>query len=359
MAILSGMWEPLLVIAVATVVIWWFSGRLEAVAHTIGEHLSMPASVKGAVLYAIPSSFPELATATMAVMAQGDEPVFEVGIGTIAGSAVFNLLLIPAFAVIVAVRHAKARGQRMEGIRISQHVFLRDGIFYLFVVGAFLGVALSGTFSKVAAVAFLALYALYVVVLYVDTRRHRAALAGDSAEGAQARETGSGEDERMSLPAALTWLFVSVGALGVACYFLVEATIEVSREHLDVPPYVVAVILTAAATSIPDLLISVASARKSGEEAEEAIVNAFSSNIFDVLVCLSIPALLFPDVIHLEVRESVVSLVLLAVTTVITLVLCKSGNRLTVGEAWVLVGLYFAFVASAVFNDEVLALFGA
>ncbi len=354
---LSGMWEPLLVIAVATVVIWWFSDRLEAVAHTIGAHLSMPASVKGAVLYAIPSSFPELATATMAVMARGDEPVFEVGIGTIAGSAVFNLLLIPAFAVIAAVRRAKARGERMEGIRISPHVFLRDGIFYLFVVGAFLGVVLTGTFSKVAAVAFLVLYALYVVILYVDTRRHRAALASAPAVGVDA--AGGDEDEPMSLPTALAWLVVSVGALGVACYFLVEATIEVSREHLDVPPYVVAVILTAAATSIPDLLISVASAKKSGEEAEEAIVNAFSSNIFDVLVCLSIPALLFPDVIHLEVRESIGSLVLLAVTTVITLVLCKSGNRLTVGEAWVLVGLYVAFVASAVFNDEVLALFGA
>jgi len=135
-----------LIIAVATVFIWWFSDKLEAVAHTLGKHLKMPASVKGAVLYAIPSSFPEFATAILAVL-RGGEPEFGVGVGTIAGSAVFNLLLIPAFSGGGAPSDMKKKGTPIDGIRISPRVFMRDGVFYLVVVLAFILVAFSGHFS--------------------------------------------------------------------------------------------------------------------------------------------------------------------------------------------------------------------
>ncbi|MCA9564206.1 MAG: sodium:calcium antiporter, partial [Myxococcales bacterium] len=330
------------IILLSTVAIWWFSDRLEAVAHTIGHHLRMPESVKGAVLYAIPSSFPELATATISVVVL-DPPVFEVGVGTIAGSAVFNLLIIPSLAVIVASRHLRKQGQKMDAINISPQIFLRDGVFYLGVVGLFIGVAIYGQFTKIIALAFLAIYAGYVFMLYRMTMKHREAT----------EPHGEDDEEQMSLGMAMFWLVFSMAALGVACYFLVEATVEVAG-HLGMNPYVVAVVLTAAATSIPDTLISVAAAKKSGEEAESAVVNAFSSNIFDVLVCLAVPALLYPTAVDLNAGKSIVSLVLLAVTTAATLLMIKVGNRVTRPKAYVMLGMYAVFVGAAFFNDEIL-----
>ena len=241
----------------------------------------------------------------------------------------------------------KQKGTPIDGIRLSPRVFLRDGIFYLAVVAAFLLVAFSGHFTPLYAWLFLGGYALYVGMLYVDTKRHR-------------NELDSGDDEHdegMGLGAATVWLLVCISALGVACFFLVEETIEISHV-LGVNPYVVAVILTAAATSIPDTIISVTAAKKGGEDAEEAIVNAFSSNIFDILICLSVPVLIYGSAIEIAVGESAVSLVMLAVTTVITLILCKTGNTVTRTEAWILVGMYGVFLASVIFNEQIINLLG-
>ena len=337
------------IVTLAAAVIWWFSDRLQGVAHVIGRRLRMPDSVKGAVLYAIPSSFPELCTAVMAVVAL-EEPVFEVGVGTIAGSAVFNILVIPALSILIASAYFRRKGEKLEAIHISPHVFVRDGLFYLLVILVFVAVVVvNQSLSLLWAGIFLGLYGVYVFILYRDTKRHRDADSG----------SGEGEEDgaEMSFGLAVVWLLVSVGVLGVACYYLVEHTIAISDE-LGVNAYVVAVVLTAAATSIPDTLISVAAAKKAGAGAEEAIVNAFSSNIFDVLVCLSVPVLLYGDKIDINVSENIVNLAFLIVVTVITLVVIKVGNSVTRAKGWFLLGLYVVFVASALLNNPILELLG-
>jgi cation:H+ antiporter len=335
------------IIVLTAAVIWFFSVRLEGAAHALGENLKMPASVKGAVLYAIPSSFPELATAVMAVLAM-ETPMFEVGVGTIAGSAVFNILVIPALSVLVASAALAKKGIVMNKITVSPRVFLRDGVFYLFVVLGFITlVSLTGTISKMWAVIFILAYVLYVYGLYLDTKRHRSELVEDD----------DAEEIEMSIGVASGWLVACVTAISVACYFLVEHTIEVANQ-IGLNAYIVAVVLTAAATSIPDALISVNAAKKGGSDAEEAIVNAFSSNIFDLLICLSVPVLLYPGNITLDVSESIVSLILLGVVTVIALILIKTGNALTKVESVILLVLYVVFVLSAIFNDAILHFLG-
>ncbi len=333
---------PIVTVLIATAVIWWFSNQLEDAAHSLGQYLRLPASVKGAVLYAIPSSFPEFATAMVAVL-WGEKPEFGIGLGTVAGSAVFNILLIPALSVLAATTAIRKSGQEIDSIYISPRVFVRDGLFYLAVVIAFICVVFSGEFKIMYAWLFLGGYVFYVGMLYVDTRRHRES-AEESAE--------EKEEEIMSLGRAITWLVVSMSVLGVACFYLVEATIIISGA-IGVNSYVVAVVLTAAATSVPDTLISIAVARKSGEEAEGAIVNAFSSNIFDILICLSVPVLFYGAAIETDYTESGLSVILLAVCTIATLILCKTGNRLTRLEAWILIALYVLFVGAAIFNDQI------
>jgi len=185
-------------------------------------------------------------------------------------------------------------------------------------------------------------------MLFAHTNRPRDGLADDDDDD---------DDDEMGLAKAAVWLLVCVGALGVSCYFLVEHTIEISRV-LGVNAYVVAVVLTAAATSIPDTLISVAAAKKGGEDAEEAIVNAFSSNIFDILICLSVPVLLYGGTVDIDLGESVVSIVMLGVTTVVTLILVKRGNIVRRRDAYIMIGLYVVFLSSALFNKQILDLFG-
>jgi len=335
----------LFIIVISSGVIWWFSNKLEDAAQVLGHRLHLPNSVKGALLYAVPSSFPEFCTVVIAVLVL-KTPVFSVGVGTIAGSAVFNILIIPALSVVFATIAFKKKGQKLEGIKISSHIFYRDGLFYLLVAVVFTLVALTGQLSKIAALGFLLLYGLYVLILYLDTKKHR--------ENEAPVEL---DENHMSLGKASIWMLGSMAAVGVACYFLVEHTIEISA-LLKINPYIVAVILTAAATSVPDTIISIAAAKKSGEAAEESIVNAFSSNIFDILICLSIPALMYKGTVTLNVKESIISLIMLTTVTIVSLVMFKIGNRVTKAKSYVLIALYGLFIITAIFNKDILILFG-
>ena len=66
---------------------------LEESSHQLAEYYSLPEVVKGSVLTAIASSLPELATAVLAIPVHGD---FELGLSAIIGSAIYNILVIPA-----------------------------------------------------------------------------------------------------------------------------------------------------------------------------------------------------------------------------------------------------------------------
>ncbi len=69
------------------------SDKLGDVLHVLGIKLKIPGSVRGATFDAISSSFPEFATAMIAVVVYNQ--FADVGVPTVAGSAVFNILLIP------------------------------------------------------------------------------------------------------------------------------------------------------------------------------------------------------------------------------------------------------------------------
>ena len=79
---------------VGTALLWFACSRLEESTHRLAEHYGIPDAVKGSILLAVASSMPELVTALLAFPVHGD---FELGLSAIIGSAIFNILVIPAF----------------------------------------------------------------------------------------------------------------------------------------------------------------------------------------------------------------------------------------------------------------------
>ena len=82
------------VIAVATGVIWIGSGWLEEAAETLSGYYGLPAVVQGSVVVAVGSSFPEFAS----VVVTAATGVFDMGVGALVGSAIFNVLVIPGLS---------------------------------------------------------------------------------------------------------------------------------------------------------------------------------------------------------------------------------------------------------------------
>jgi cation:H+ antiporter len=85
-------------------------------------------------------------------------------------------------------------------------------------------------------------------------------------------------------------LGVHTAIIGIACLGIV-GSVEHVATALGVPVFFTAVILAAAATSVPDTILSVRDALR-GNHAD-ALSNAFGSNIFDICICLGLPLVLY------------------------------------------------------------------
>jgi cation:H+ antiporter len=120
-------------------------------------------------------------------------------------------------------------------------------------------------------------------------------------------------------------------------------------EATGIPLIFVAVVLSAAATSVPDTIISVKDARKGNYD--DAVSNALGSNIFDIAFALGFPILLYNLIyrnsmtLHwyvLKFTQEVWAFLLLA--TVLSLAIMLIGKYFTRLKAFLLLGIYLLFL---------------
>ncbi len=400
-----------------SIVIWQACDPFAEAAQWIGTRFHLPGSVRGATLDAVASSMPELfagiffVVVAMSAVEQGDtQGLADAGaegfgstIATAAGSAVYNMILIPAVVAIVVSMFRKKR----PTVEVDDEVLSRDGVCYLVCVVLLIVFLYQKQMHWWMGVTFLAIYVGYVFLLWSDARRYKrrnkaiAALV-DASDGspdpAGIVRTLRGNGHRATLKQVDDWLekhgpgadgddddedddvapnaasvffgFFNVPIGGVsawviiaastvvaagACYFLVEITRE-TAEVLNVPTFFVAVILAAAVSSVPDTFLSVGAAMRGDDSG--AVSNAFGSNIFDICICLSIPLLVNSYMLGwgpVEMQQDgkpipgLVGLpILLAILTTVTLAVMWHNRQLTRFKAIGLCLLYAVFVAYAV-----------
>ncbi|MEM1010510.1 MAG: sodium:calcium antiporter, partial [Myxococcota bacterium] len=147
---------------------------------------------------------------------------------------------------------------------------------------------------------------------------------------------------------------IGVVLIAVACHSLAGACVDLAKQ-LNVPVFFTAVILASAATSVPDTIISIKDAR-SGDY-DDAVANAFGSNIFDINICLGLPlmlyGLLYGDVnVASQGGANVAAVqelrILLLIITFATLALFLIGRKLGKVKAILLFSLYGLFVTYTV-----------
>ena len=314
----------------------------------ISRRLKLSDEVAGASLMAIGSSAPELAIALMALFTGGGAHS-DVGIGTIVGSAVFNILVITGVSAVVA-----------GGLHIHIFAVGRDIVYYLISI-LYLGlVFFDGHVSLIEAILGLVGYVVYMGVLIVlkDPEPYEEAARDiQNSEPEKAKVAGwhhlealietvlrriTGAPERN-----FVWAFVVSIALIVALsYVLVESTI-VFAAGIGIPPLIVALTLLAAGTSAPDLMASVEVAREG--RGGMAVANAVGSNTFDLLVGLALPWTIALSILGLSgidvgTADLWVSIGILVATTLILAVFLTSKRELSRREGWVLLLLYGVFL---------------
>ena len=144
---------------------------------------------------------------------------------------------------------------------------------------------------------------------------------------------------RRQLNSRNSWilLLVSTLVMTLGTWLLVLGTERLS-DGLHIPILFIAVILSAAASSVPDTVISVKDAKKGNYD--DAISNALGSNIFDISFALGLPLLVYTLMYgSIEMEPVVVKLstelwMFLLITTTLGAILFNIGRRLTLWKAF-------------------------
>jgi len=336
-------------IVLISIVIWQACEPFAEVAQWVGRRYRIPGSVRGATLDAVASSMPELFTAIFFMLRYDD---FGSTVAVCAGSAVYNMILIPAICglAISVVRRDRPR------IEIAPVVLKRDGVYFLVSEAVLLYFIFTERLTWVMAVIFLGLYAVYILRLRRDALAYRRGEGDEAASENRVRVDdhvglfGGAVRLRLTPRRAAAILLASAGITALACHQLVDSC-EAIAQALQVPAFFVAVILAAAASSVPDTMLSLGAALRGDDSG--AVSNAFGSNIFDINICLSVPVLLYVAThggaaVPLENVEGVFGLgVLLIVLSALTLGILRHGYSLGRAKSLALCGLYLVFIAYA------------
>ncbi|MEM6685673.1 MAG: sodium:calcium antiporter [Bacteroidota bacterium] len=336
-------------ICITCIVIWRACDGFEMASDYLGRNLKE--GIKGATINAIGSSLPELFTTLFFLFVLRDRDGFSGGIGTTAGSAVFNAMIIPAVVIMAVI----GKGI-VDRIKVSKKVIKRDGISLILCEIVLILLISDTTLDWYHGLVLMLLYATYIAFMllnqgsgtvvnsYEETanggNRAVAFCKGDFA-------TAVLGEQKINLTKAWLLLLISIFFIGISCYWLVEAC-EQFGDAIGMPVYFVSVVLASAATSVPDTIISWKDAMKGNYD--DAVANALGSNIFDICFALGFPLFLFtlmygPITMSPETVENVGQLrVLLLLITIIAFFIYLIPKVIKKSHGYFLIALYVLFV---------------
>lgn len=310
MAQIFGILIPLLVIALSSYIIWRSTNGFEMAADYLGRNMSM--GIKGATINAIASSMPEFLATMFFLFYISDvgqfSDSFSGGIGITAGSAVFNLVIIP----VAILFYFKFSGKYVR-IPVDNSLMKRDGLFLLAANVLMLILIGKQMLGPLDGLILLGFYLFYILFLRSSMKKNPVV-----SEYRQPETQHKGKFEAIikldlqswiiggrQIRPTLAWLLLllSVVIMSLGTWMLVEGTSKLGEEEyylfgmekpfkgLNFPLIFASVLLSAAASSIPDTMISIRDSKKGNYD--DSISNALGSNIFDISFALGLPLLLY------------------------------------------------------------------
>jgi cation:H+ antiporter len=322
------LWLGFLASAAAIV---WCGARLSRYGDILAEKTGLGRTWIGVLLMASVTSLPELVTGVSAVTYAR---VPDIAVGDVLGSCVFNLLILASLDVVERDRPISARAQ--QGHVLSAGF----GILLLSLVGIslFQGERIRpfgwiGLYSLL----FVAIYLVAIRLVYFYEKRQLAQFIGQRAEALRYQEIrlqaallGYGWNALVVIGAAV--LLPRLGA-GIA-----EAT--------GLGQTFVGNIFVAAATSLPEVVVSAAAVRIGAIDL--AIANLLGSNIFNVLI-LAVDDLFFlpgPLLSFVAASHLIPALAAIAMASIAVIGLTYRAEKKLLRMSWDSMAMIFVYLAN-------------
>lgn len=316
------------VASISSVAVWVGSFWLESSSESLSNYYEVPYIVKGAIITAFGSSFPEVSSVVIATLLHGE---FDLGIGSVVGSAIFNILVIPAIITLFSENK----------INVSRKIADKEAKFYMVSVSAIIIVVclaviyepinsteiLDARVSPYFAILPVILYFVYIFDQWQEVKD------GDN-DGADKFDVDINVLNQWGL------LVVSLLVIGLGIEALIRSVLFFG-EMTGIPSFVMGAVIIAGVTSVPDTIVSFKQAKNG--QAEASLANVFGSNTFDLLIAVPAGIILAGGAV-VNFSASIILLSVLVVVTVMVFMTIRANLDIKEYQAVILLILYVLFV---------------
>lgn len=246
----------------------------------VAKMFHIPSMIIGLTIVAMGTSLPECAVSVTASLA-GDNSL---AISNVIGSNIFNLMVVCGVCAL------------FTPLKVQKNTMLREFPFsiicgILLILTGFTGML----FGRVEGIAFLILFACYLVWMIMEAKKAR---------------SGEEEEETKIMPVWKCALFIIGGAIAIKFGgdFVVDGASTIA-EGFGLSETLIGLTIVALGTSLPELVTSIVAARK--DEVDMALGNVIGSNIFNILLVLGIAGAISPvDFITFNLIDGIVLIVM-------------------------------------------------
>jgi len=301
------------VLSVSLLALVVFADRLVDVAVRLAKALGISPTVIGLTLIAYGTSLPEFAVSTIAAPTSS-----QIAIGNIIGSNIFNIAGIIGLVAFLGYLDKPVKGQGL-----MRDAWVMEASAALIILLLFLNNGI-GLISGVLMASALGAYTIYV-------------LRDGNKKKNRAKKQGS-----ISALKEFARSLFCLGGLILSARFTVDSSVNIAA-MLGISEWVIGATIIAAGTSLPELMVSLAAAKKN--QIGLSLGNIIGSNIFNILWILGIAAWISP----MELAFSFIRMdaVFLAVTTT-ALLYCVTRQKITRLDGMLLLLLYTWYIAQLV-----------
>ncbi len=238
----------------------------------IALHFEIPAFIIGATVIAVGTSLPEMA-ASITASYQGKT---DMAVANVLGSVTFNISLVLGVIFLLA-----------KNIHPARDIFKNDSVWIAIPPILFLLMAYDGVISRFDGVIFLFLMIAYLLFLNSDRKRFEAEIDEDILK------------EKFNWPKTSFFLIVGFVFVIVGAKYTIYSASQIAA-NFGISEWVIALLLIAFGTSLPELIVSIMAVRKNNTDM--AIGNIIGSNVANFAIVLGSSALVNP--LHVELSKS-------------------------------------------------------
>jgi cation:H+ antiporter len=275
-------------------------------ASKLAKMLGVSDFIIGITIVALGTSLPELASDSYASYINHGQ----IAVGDIIGSNITNIALILGITCIIKPL-------------VIKHTEIYSGWIHLMILTlASVFLLVSGGIGRIMGAVFIIVYIFYLQ---------------NSIE--KYRELGVETIEKNDLKKNIFEVLIGLTGILIGARLLVNSIIGFSRAF-GVSEYLVALVLMAIGTSLPELFVSVSAARKG--YMTMALGNIIGSNVANILWVLGVSAVIRPIIIAPGIIF--IPLLFMLLLSVLLIIFKRSGYEIDRREGAVFLGIYVVFV---------------